>query len=86
MIPPDLKQCQAEVPTGGPFQLGGPSGKPRNGYRIRCCNKPVSLATEKKPGDDGQTGSMSLCLSCRDAMVRQTGGTYQVTPIEPEAS
>jgi len=76
MIPPDLSRCQADVPGNGPFTMGGKIGNPRNGYRVRCENKPAVIATEKKPGPDGLTGSMSLCASCHVAMLRQLGPDF----------
>lgn len=59
LIPPDLKQCQAEIPNGcTAFSLGGvPAMK-------RCSRKPTCIVTEKNPGPDGQCGSMSLCDDC----------------------
>lgn len=66
LTPPDLKQCQAEKPNGNSFMtLGGRPGMER------CKNKPKWIATEKKPGPDGLTGSMSLCAGCRKVMEKQ---------------
>ena len=64
MLTPDKERCQAEKPTGGPFQLGGEIGDPKNGYRVRCRNKPTVIAAEVEPGEDGHRGSMSLCDEC----------------------
>lgn len=69
LTPPDPKQCQAEVPNGNSFMtLGGRPG------RERCTNKPLWIATEKVPGADGLTGSMSLCQRCREQMEKQMPG------------
>jgi hypothetical protein len=76
LTPPDLKQCQADVPGNGPFTIGGEIGNPRNGYRIRCKNKPTVIATEKRVAADGLQGSMSLCESCRAAFLKQLGPDY----------
>lgn len=54
LVPPDVKQCQAEVRS---FMTLGP------GYN-RCQNKPTCIATENEPGPDGHLGSMSLCEEC----------------------
>lgn len=76
--PPDIKQCQAEVPNGNnPFTLGGSPGL------VRCTNAPVVVATEAKPGDDGQIGSMSLCSRCWSQMIKQLGPNHvKVCPVE----
>lgn len=76
LTPPDRKRCQALVPGNGPFTMGGKIGDPRDGYRVRCENKPVVIAVERKPGPDGLRGSMSLCAECRDAFHRQMGLDY----------
>lgn len=59
LTPPDLKRCQAEKPNGqNPFTFGG-------GHKmVRCTEKPLFIVTEKKPGKDGEKGSMSLCAHC----------------------
>lgn len=75
LIPPDRDRCQADVPTQGPFQLGGEIGDPNNGYRRRCRNAPAWIATETRPGRDGLRGSMSLCEGCKAAFVRQVGAS-----------
>ena len=76
LIPPDLNRCQAEKPGNGPFVIGGEIGNPKNGYRIRCRNKPTVIATEKKPGKDGRCGSMSLCDECHNVFIEQLGKNY----------
>lgn len=65
LIPPDTKRCQTI--HGGAFRLGPPT---------RCYAKPLYIATERRPGADGRKGSMSLCESCRDALVRDLGPDY----------
>ncbi len=65
LTPPDRERCQADVPGNGPFTMGGEVGDPRNGYRVRCREKPTCIATEVRAGDDGHHGSMSLCSDCR---------------------
>lgn len=71
LIPPDLKQCQAEKPNGCTFMtLGGRPGM------VRCENKPVTIATEVVPGKDGQRGRMSLCSECWGVMIKQLGAHY----------
>ena len=57
LAPPDKKRCQAEKLSGSFMTLG-----PR--HMERCTNLPTVIATEKKPGEDGQKGSMSLCEDC----------------------
>lgn len=85
LIPPDLKQCQAEKPGNGPFVMGGETGDPRKGYLIRCRNKPTVVATEKAPGSDGQKGSMSLCGECQEVFIKQLGiGYAEFTGIKNE--
>lgn len=71
LTPPDRERCQARVPTGGPFVVGGPSGDPRDGYRVRCMNTPAVIATEMKPDTDGRRGSMSLCEECLGVFNKQ---------------
>lgn len=69
LTPPDLERCQAEVKEGSFMTLG-----PRS-YR-RCANQPAVIVTEVQPGADGQRGSMSLCLSCRDMLIKKCGADY----------
>lgn len=76
LAPPDVERCQAEKPSGGPFILGGEIGDPRNGYLVRCRNKPTFIATENKPGKDGAVGSMSLCDECRKVAIKQMGPNF----------
>ena len=76
LTPPDESQCQALVPGEGPFTTGGKIGNPRNGYRIRCENKPTVIAIENKPGPDGLIGSMSLCDDCQKEFLRQLGEDF----------
>lgn len=92
LTPPDLKQCQADVPGNGPFTMGGEIGDPKNGYRVRCKNTPSWVATESSPGKDGECGSMSLCDQCKDEFIKQLGpsfayfsriGRQPVQPVQP---
>lgn len=76
LTPPDPKRCQARVTTGGPFEMGGPPGDPKDGYRRRCEKAPAVIATEKRPGSDGQIGSMSLCESCKREFIKQFGKDF----------
>lgn len=57
--PVDKKRCQAEKSNGQSFMTlgGGPKLE-------RCTNKPDIIAIETEPGEDGKTGSMSLCADC----------------------
>ena len=54
------------MPNGlGPFTLGG-------GHKmVRCKNKPIVIATETKPGEDGFKGSMTLCNECLEVANKQ---------------
>lgn len=58
LVPPDYDRCQAESLPGSFMTFGPRSWE-------RCTNKPVWIATEKKPREDGLRGSMSLCQPCR---------------------
>jgi hypothetical protein len=77
LAPPDIKQCQAEKPNGYSFMtLGGRPG------RERCTTLPAFIVSEKAPGKDMQTGSMSICISCLCVMNEQMKlGDYDLTPI-----
>jgi hypothetical protein len=66
LIPPDLKRCQVES-RGGSFMTLGP--RPME----RCTRKPLWIAKERKAGKDGQRGSMSLCGTCKVALIKQLG-------------
>ena len=71
LTPPDKKRCQAEKPNGYTFMtLGGVPGLER------CKNKPDFICTENKPGEDGQRGSMSLCIGCASVMRKQLGRDF----------
>ena len=76
MIPPDLKQCQSEKPSGGPFILGGEIGDPRNGYLVLCRNKPTVIAIANDPGEDGLRGCMSLCDGCKAVAIKPLGKNF----------
>lgn len=79
--PVDYDRCQAEKPAGYTFlTLGG-----RPGDMIRCSNRPSIVATEVKPGADGQRGSMSLCSDCFAVFQKQMpAGFATFAPIERE--
>ncbi len=77
LTPPDLKRCQAEKPNGHSFMtLGG-----NLGGRERCDARPTVIATEIKPGKDGQIGSMSLCDDCADVLQTQMPGVTKIRRI-----
>lgn len=78
---PDLEQCQADKPGNGPFTMGGEIGDPKNGYRTRCKAGPTVIATEKRPGEDGRRGSMSLCDDCLKALRKELGDDH--VTLEP---
>jgi hypothetical protein len=69
LVPPDRKQCQAEIREGSFMTLG-----PRAFHR--CRNLPTVIVTEKLPGKDGQRGAMSLCDSCKQVLLEQSGPDY----------
>ena len=73
LIPPDLLQCQAEVPNGTNFMtLGG-----NIGGRVRCENAPAYVVYETKPAADGLMGSMSLCPSCLEVFKKIMGSKFE---------
>lgn len=76
LTPPDLERCQANKPGPGPFVMGGETGDPRNGWRVRCRNVPTLIATERRAGPDGQRGSMALCDECTAALKSQLGESF----------
>lgn len=65
LIPPDYEQCQAIITDGHNAFRIGPPPVPR-----RCTEKPVLLAVELVAGEDGKTGSMTLCLECSFALLK----------------
>jgi len=71
LISPDLKRCQAEKPNGQSFMTFGGGHK-----MIRCTNKPLFIVTEKKPGEDGLKGSMTLCADCLTVFLEQMPDGY----------
>jgi hypothetical protein len=76
IAPISTTQCQVEItPSHGPFILGP---KPRP---YRCKNKPMSILSEKEPGDDGQRGRMSVCRACLDVAKEQ--GVLQTCDVIP---
>ena len=73
LIPPDLLQCQAEVPNGTNFMtLGG-----NIGGRVRCENAPAYVVYETTPAADGLMGSMSLCPSCLKVFKNIMGDKFE---------
>lgn len=76
LTPPDLLRCQAEKPNGESFMTlgGGPKLE-------RCRREPTVIATEIKPGKDGQIGSMSLCDKCAAVLQKQMPGTTSIRRI-----
>ena len=80
--PVDYDRCQADVPGPGPFVMGGDTGDPKNGWRIRCPNRAIFIAAEKKKGADGRIGSMSLCIRCKPKLIELLGEDFAyITPI-----
>lgn len=67
--PVDINQCQAEQQTGSFMSLGVPK-------MVRCKNKPMYIATECNPDDNGQIGMMSLCESCAKRLAKSMGEDY----------
>lgn len=68
--PVDYERCQAEKRTGSFMTIG-----PRK--TERCKNRPLYVATEKKPSKiDGEIGSMSLCHSCLEIFYHVMGANY----------
>jgi len=74
LIPVDKERCQAEK-LDGSFMTFGPR------QLIRCNNRPVWIATEKKAREDGLKGSMSLCHACAEKMKEKMGKNYAI--LEP---
>jgi hypothetical protein len=67
--------------------MGGDTGDPKNGWRIRCKNKAAFVAAEKKPGEDGRIGSMSLCTRCKPKLIEQLGEDFaHIIPIPERAT
>ena len=65
--PADTSRCQAESRAPHSFMSFGPKPPMK-----RCESKPEFIAVEIVPKDkDGETGQMSLCASCADAMSDQ---------------
>ena len=69
LIPPDLKRCQAERLEGS-FMTFGPR------QLVRCERTPKWVVKEKKPGEDGRRGSMSLCAECAEIMEFKYGKDF----------
>ena len=70
LIPVNKKQCQAMILEGSFMTFGPRSQK-------QCKNKPIWIATEKKPNkNDGLVGKMSLCDDCRKILIKKLGKNY----------
>jgi hypothetical protein len=70
LTPPDLERCQAEIIEGSFMTLG-----PRS--RSRCEAVPTVVVTEKKPPEGSKLkGSMSLCASCKEVLIKQKGADF----------
>lgn len=84
LTPPDFERCQAcpNVARHSPFSLG-PMPTP-----VRCDSRPVWLAVETKPGDDGLRGSMTLCQPCAELMLEDKSmrDRVQIQPILSKAN
>jgi hypothetical protein len=75
--PVDFDCCQAEKPNGKNFMSFGGQHQ-----MVRCNAKPDFVITERKPGKDGQCGSMSLCIECcKKAFEQLTINDYALEPI-----
>lgn len=72
LTPPDLERCQADIRPAHSFMTLGP----RPSYE-RCREKPTVIAKEKKPGEDGQCGSMTLCTGCLLQFMTQMSPSQQ---------
>jgi hypothetical protein len=65
-------QCQAEKLSGS-FMTFGPRSY------IRCKNKPIWKAIEKKARKwDGRIGQMSLCDHCKAILINTRGRQYAI--------
>jgi hypothetical protein len=83
LIPPDTERCQAERPNSVTFMsLGG-----RREMK-RCGRPPALIVTERAASEDGEVGSMSLCIPCLCVLSRQEpllwAASY-VTPLPEKA-
>lgn len=78
LIPPDLKRCQ-RIHRVGAFQFGPPR-------EWQCDKKAAFVAMEDEPNKDGQRGSMSVCIECKELLkgVRPTGLTFVSVKSYPE--
>lgn len=73
LVAVDLEHCQA--PTNYSHHLAP---------RMPCGKAPVCVMVENKPRPDGRVAAMSLCETCRDALLRRQGESYgKFTPIVP---
>jgi hypothetical protein len=74
LVPPDPKRCQFEDKPGS-FMTFGPR------KWVRCQNKPIYIAHEVKPREDGQKGSMSLCNEHAEHMIKAFGIGYALLEL-----
>lgn len=63
-IPADMKRCQ--VYEYRPMTMGG-------NVERRCANTPAYVVSETVAGEDGLTGSQSVCKSCKQKWVERSG-------------
>lgn len=67
LTPPDLKRCQAEYKEPHrPFGVGAPPPRWE-----RCHRKPLYIATEAPRSDGKKQGSMSVCGTCKNELLKQ---------------
>ena len=82
LTPPDMEQCQVDVPNGHSFMtMGG-----KYGGKVRCEKKPIYIVEDKIPGKDGLCGSMSMCPECFLQFMAQGNSVskYKVVTIGKE--
>jgi len=71
LVPVDPDRCQTEH-LGGSFMTLGPR------TMTRCENEAIYIANEKKPGEDGVVGAMSLCEDCLERFHKALGKDFAV--------
>jgi hypothetical protein len=76
LTPPDPDRCQVEWQSGSFMTLG-----PRQ--MERCTSRPDWIATEKRPGKDGQRGSMSMCDEHRKVFEKKHPGQATFKKVDP---
>ena len=76
--PVDMHQCKVYKQNGeSAFTLGG------SHKMVRCKNTPSVTITEKVPVEDGQIGSMSVCVECLCVATKQLNmADYEVVPAK----